>query len=361
MYNYYSPHVFDPTHDLSECGLLILSAGFEDRDYAFLDGGDFDSSTLVVLVHFKSPLIQNEMALEKFKNRLSEVIPLKNLYETEIDTSCPQKFQSGFTGVVTDLPLFNNKPYVDVSGFPAHAICSVLHVIRQRFPTKSMGIVYSSAEKYFPTHKEYLDLIEKLARENESPLDLAEGVAVGKELERIDFLPPTMALEMSDNYIPKTFMGHRSQQGYTCLVVFAGYEVHRSGGAIDNINPGKLVLMYGRPGESDLGWRVDLSRQLHKKYEQSMNCAVEFSSTLNMKESLNILEEYYNHLFDDHDFAVSPVCSKMQSVATYLFWEKYPEVQLVFPQPIGFDPERAPQGVGQIYLTYIPAKSAYHR
>ena len=128
-------------------------------------------------------------------------------------------------------------------------------------------------------------------------------------------------------------------------------------GAIESINPSALLLLYGSPGNDEIKWRLELSKDLHRRFETTRKTAVEVVSTLNPQEALDTLEEYYDYLFEDYDFTVSPVCSKMQAVAVYLFWEKYKEVQLVFPMPLGYSTDRKPKGVSDTYLTYLHPKN----
>ncbi len=46
----------------------------------------------------------------------------------------------------------------------------------------------------------------------------------------------------------------------------------------------------------------------------------------------------------------------MNSVAAYMFWERYGEVQLTFPLPIGYDPENGPSGVDKTYCLELRAR-----
>jgi len=136
--------------------------------------------------------------------------------------------------------------------------------------------------------------------------------------------------------------------------------IQRSSGVIDSINPSLLLLIYGKPAGPHLSWRLDLSRELHRKFETSRRTAIETVSTLDFNESLSILEDYYEYLFEDYDFTISPICSKMQVIGVYLFWERYKEVQLVFPMPVAYNLNRSPQGSSDTYITLLePRDSLY--
>ena len=73
-------------------------------------------------------------------------------------------------------------------------------------------------------------------------------------------------------------------------------------------------------------------------------------------EAIDVLEKYYSYLTDEYDLVISPICSKMNSVAAYLFWERYGEVQLTFPLPIGYDPKNSPTGVERTFCLDLPPR-----
>lgn len=336
-----SIHCYDSKE--SSCELLILAAGFEDRAFEFISKTKFSSKANCILVRFDFDIKGNKDIQLKFEQQIDSKFSKDRVFRIEINQSAPQLFEKQLKDVLPKISPFSGETWIDISGLPTHAICSTLRLSRNYFPKREQVIVYTSAKNYFPTYDEYQKLKSSLSN----------GV--------VEFLPPTMALEMSEVLMLEGFSGHRSKEGVSCLAVFAGYDVDRSSGVIESINPSTLLLLYGAPGGNDIEWRLDLSKNLHRRFESTRKAASEVVSTLNPQESIDILEEYYECLFEDYDFTISPVCSKMQTVATYLFWEKYKEVQLVFPMPIGYSIDRSPQGVGETYLTYLHPKNVLFR
>jgi len=77
-------------------------------------------------------------------------------------------------------------------------------------------------------------------------------------------------------------------------------------------------------------------------------------STLRVTEVLDTLEKEFRTIRDQYDVAIASQCSKMQAVATYLFWRRHPEVQLVFTSPVSFNPKRYSRGVGRTFVYEIP-------
>lgn len=322
-------------------GLVLLATGFEDRAFEFLSKSSFDENNLCVLVKFEFDLDENEAVYKKFRDKAEEKFKSKNIFEASICQNNPRNYGGSLKDVLANLPPFEGDVSIDISGMPTHAICSTLKEVRDRYYNKRQAVLYTAAKHYFPSKDEC-------------------EVMKDRQKQGVEFLPPTMALEMSEILILESFSGHRSKEGTNCLTVFAGYDANRSSGVIEEINPSILLLIYGLPGGEGIDWRLDLSKELHKKFESSRKTAVESVSTLSPNESLLILEKYYENLFEDYDFTIAPVCSKMQTIAVYLFWEKYKEIQLVFPMPISYSTDRKPMGVDQTYITMLePSRTLF--
>jgi len=320
--------------------LLIFASGFEDRDKGFINTISKLDKCKIVLIQFSGDLPENNLAYQYFMGRLAAISSDSSITIVSLNQSNPSLFEPEFEKIISCLPAIEGDIFVDISGIPTHAICSALKVVRSEFPTKKTNIVYSEAIEYFPSHSEFLHLKRDVEKFNE-----------------IIDVPGSMALEMSENLILDTFSGHRTSGSRQCLVIFPGYEPHRSAGVVENVNPGKLIIIYGIPSNPSLGWRLELSKLLHKRFHRSRNHAHEDVETGDLDSVLACLTQYYDNMYDDHDFIIAPVCSKIQTVASFLFWERFPEVQLVFPLPIGYNPKRSPAGIGSTYVYKLPPKS----
>lgn len=338
-----APFVHNYNSTVSSCELLILAAGFEDRAFEFISKTSFSINANCILIEFKFDIDENKEVHSRFNEKVESKFSKDRIFRINIDQEFPQNFEKQLKNTLPRILPFTGEAWIDISGLPTHAICSTLRLSRKYFPNKEQIIVYTAAKEYFPTKNEYQKLKKSLSN------------------REIDFLPPTMALEMSEVLMLEGFSGHRSKEGISCLAVFAGYDVDRSSGVIESINPSTLLLLYGTPGNDEIQWRQELSKDLHKRFESTRKTASETVSTLDPQESIDALEEYYEYLFEDYDFTVSPVCSKMQAVAVYLFWEKYKEVQIVFPMPLGYSIDRSPKGVSETYLTYLYPKNTLFR
>ncbi len=248
----------------------------------------------------------------------------------DFDPRRPDEYlQNLKTALLQWRPDVTGEVWTDITALPMQGICATLAAIRGALPGLVAQVLYTEALEYFPTKSE--------VTKGEAPL-------------------ASLSQEMSGNLIPKHFGGSSSALS-TCLIVFAGYEKHRSIGVVDELNPSRLVLVFGEPARRELKWRLKWSRKLHDGLRDTRPTSSEVASTLDPLESLRLLNSYYGFLFADHNIAVSPICSKMQCVAVYMFWERYRDVQLVFPLPVTYLPYRFSRGHRDTFVFTLPAPS----
>lgn len=329
-----------PKAAVDDLNVLVIATGFEDRAFHVLDKCKPSKDLLLVLIPFENDIPGNAATAEKYLERAREKFDQKRIEILPLKQSNIQDFVSDFSDLIRSLPSNADKFGIDISGMPSFLIFAILNSVRASRPYQSQRVIYTAAKEYTPTKDEYEYLKER------------QG-------EDIEYIPKSMALEMADNLIFEPFAGYRSAGAKSCLALFAGYEAHRSTGVVDAINPTILLLMYGKPADEALSWREDLSRRLHYKFEKTRRCAVEEVPTWDVSACLAKLDEYYNFLIDDYDITVSAVCSKMQTIASFLFWERYPEAQITFPLPIGYDPERCPKGVDATYSLEVYGRLSF--
>ncbi len=312
------------------CAVLIVAAGFEDRSRRALDIIQTNTPENVILVNYEPGSIsQNDdtfrIMYEHLRGTGSAVT---------VTTLNPHRIDDFIDSLKSALwrwrPEIVGEVWVDISGLPMQAICGALVSVRESLPGVVVQVIYTEAAEYFPTEEEL-----RIATESSAS-------------------PSALSKEMYGNLIPKKFAGY-SDDVLTCLLVFAGYEVHRALGVVDELNPSKLVLLFGEPDQKDRQWRTGWSKDIHSELARTRPTATEVVSTLDPIASLMHLCEYYNFLFADHSISIAPICSKMQCVATYLLWERYRDVQLVFPLPVTYLPRRFSTGCGRTFLYELPA------
>jgi hypothetical protein len=316
---------------IRECAILIVAAGFEARAHRVLDMLGAHLPRRIVLVKYPPGIKENDQSFRRMFNSLSGKYTSTEVVPVVLDPRHPDEYFQNLKSILLKWrPDAVGNVWIDISAFPMQGICSTLAAVRAVLSGLVVRVLYTEAARYFPTKS-----------------DVAHG----------DSRPHSaMSQEMSGNLIPKQFGGSSSEVS-TCLIVFAGYEKHRSVGVVDELNPSKLVLVFGHPARPELQWRLHWSQKLHEALKSMRPTASETVSTLNPLEALSLLNQYYGFLFADHNVTVSPICSKMQCVACYLFWERYRDVQLVFPLPVSYLPKRFSKGYRGTFQFTLPTTS----
>jgi len=161
------------------------------------------------------------------------------------------------------------------------------------------------------------------------------------------------------NIMPE-FAGALVHTKPSCLMIFAGYEPNRTEGLIQNYGADRIVAFYGQSPHRRLEWRTELSRKLHRRVFAKLHVREIEVSTLNVGEILAELETEFSILKDYFDIAVAPLCAKMHAIASYLFWRRHPEVQLVFTSPLLFNPKHYSLKAGRIYFYQLPPARPSH-
>lgn len=321
---------------------IVLAAGFEDRAFAALERGTFRSNAHCILIKFINSVPGNDAVFRRYHEAVRARFREDAVHIVELHHDQPARLEADLSQKLDKLPRAVRHFGIDISGLPAYASCLALKALRARRSENPLTVIYTAALEYNPSRAEYEELI-------------------GTGGDEIGLLPHAMALEMDQNLQLDAFSGYRSQNAKTCLAILAGFEVHRATGVVEDTNPALLLLLYGKPGDPTLEWRLDLSRRLHRKFERGRRTATETVSTLQFEETIAALEQYYNYLVDDYDFVLAPIGSKMQTLAAFLFWERYGETQLMFPTPIGYNPVRRPKGSGVTYAVTLEPRSLLFR
>lgn len=321
---------------------IVLAAGFEDRAFATLERGKFRPDAHCILIRFVNSIPKNGIVFRRYRDAAQARFSEDAIHIVELHHDHIARLEVDIGRQLGKLPRAIRHLGIDVSGLPAYASCIALKALRALRAENPLTVIYTAALEYNPSRADYDELI----------------ATSGDEIE---LLPHAMALEMDHNLQLDAFSGYRSQNAKTCLAILAGFEAHRATGVVEDTNPALLLLLYGEPGDPTLDWRLDLSRRLHRKFERGRRTATETVSTLQFEETIATLERYYNYLVDDYDLVLAPIGSKMQTLAAFLFWERYGETQLIFPTPIGYDPARSPQGAGVTYAVTLEPRSLLFR
>ena len=309
--------------DSISSSLLICSGGFEDRTIAFLKRLNKSKCLfeISILLCYESQIENNEKNCLFLKNRILKIIGEK----PEIISVHADEPNHSFMKIkekIDELALkLNNKTaFIDISGMTHLWATTTIHAcLSCGFETT---IIYTEAKWYFPLKRDENKLLQAW---NEKESVIYEKYLQSAALKAIHILP-----EFGGNFRP----GHK-----TCLIVFVGHEPNRIEGLVDDYAPARLIVLYGKSPHIEFNWRTKLSKELHKDLFSKWHVREIEISTLKLDETLATLEAEFQIIRENYDVAISPMGSKMQALAVYLFWRRHPEIQLVFTTPIKFNPD----------------------
>lgn len=297
---------------------FVFAAGFEKRALRVPLAVNVARNPLVLA--FVNGSEENDKAYTKIARKLDTV---PGFEVCEIDLAHLEKFEAAFENSLRRLERMSTGQIVlDISGLPNFAICIAIMKVRQVYPTATLTLLYTEAEEYFPRRGDF------------------ERIKRAMQTGGSGSYPAYLSERAVNMFMPSIFSGVTLGQNDTCLLIFAGYEPHRTNCAIEALNPNKIVMIYGEPERPDLKWRLDLSRIMHSRIDEQLVKTEEVTSTADVGSTLRLLFDYYEHLYDDNVLCVCPTNSKLQAVASALAWERYPDIQLNFPIPTEYLPSR---------------------
>lgn len=236
--------------------------------------------------------------------------------------------------------------YVDISGMTNFAILLTLKIADTTFPDKRIFVLYTEAKNYYPT-KDEKDEILTLAqkRDDQSIIKLSEKLQASGSRETL---------------ILTDFKGTFREDLPIALIFFVGYEPSRAIGLLETYRPHIVIPCYGESPHKYFEWRTKFSIDLHKKFGVFEHCPYLkkniIVSTFDVPGIINELEKIYVSevkgvaLYEGFNIAITPQCSKLQTIATYLFCQLHPDVQVVFCLPGRYNPKRYSKGIGKSWV-----------
>lgn len=314
-------------------GLLITAGGFEDRSATFVSRlaksrCHFDAA---LALHYLSQKDDNEPNFERINSRLRSLLG-KAPDTVSVDANSPIQSFLKIRSKIEDIAEHSTDriAYIDISGMTHLWTLGALHACLSS--GYYVHVIYSEAQLYFPL-KSAKEKLVRFWREHEYE-------RAGKYLQSAAVKAVHIMPEFGGNFRPGR---------PTCLIVFVGYEPNRTVGLVDGYAPGALVVFYGRSPHQELQWRTELSRELHEELFSQWHVREAEISTLVIDDILAKLEDEFQVIREQYDVAIAVHCSKMQGIASYLFWRRHPEVQLLFTSPVRFNPDRYSRGAGRTF------------
>ena len=317
-------------------GIFVGAGGFETRARAFArripKGSHFSEA---VVFHYQNQRRDNEpgfCGVSRSLKRLMGRAPT----ELEIDADKPIDSCRRISKTIRDLSAKGTEKsaVIDVSGMTHLWALGAVHACLTNGLRTT--IIYTESKSYYPRKGERPKVVKSWRQRNYA--------AAAKYLQSAGLGSVQILPEFGGNFRP----GKR-----TCLIIFVGFEPNRIEGLVDAYAPGALIVLYGVSPHDEFSWRTPLSKELHAELFQRWYVRESEVSTLTLADISRSLETEFQTIRDHYDIAVAPQCSKMQALASYVFWRRHPEVQLVFTSPVKFNPARYSWGAGRTFSCEI--------
>lgn len=318
-------------------GLFVCAGGFEDRSKAFVSrirASRFKIQDSLI-IQYLSQQQDNEPNFKSLFDKLTKITgkkPETVLVHANTPIQSFEQIKAKVQRLVGKVR--NNTAVIDISGMTHLWAIATIHACL------SCGlhtyVTFTEARWYYPLKSDYHKLVKAWRTQD---YEITSEYLQSKALKSIHIAP-----EFGGNFRP----GRQ-----TCLIILVGYEPNRVQGLVDQYAPGRLIVLYGKSPHKELHWRTNLSNELHKNLFSNWYLRETEISTLQVDKILVKLEKEFQIIKEQFDVAIAPQCSKMQALASYLFWRRHPEVQLIFTTPVSFNPKRYSRGARRTFVYEI--------
>ena len=219
--------------------------------------------------------------------------------------------------------------HVDLSGMSRILIVQLVAALVRSDRTTRSEVLYCSANVY-PPHREQVE--SKLAEDTDL-VGLTMFVSAG--VFDLTIVPELSSVAM---------------QGLPIRVIaFPSWNTKQLAAVCSEVQASHFTIVHGIPPDPQNAWRRDAIRSLNRV--ESLPAQEEFNvSTLDYRETLDLLLNIYDTNRKSEKLVVSPTGSKMQSLAIGFLCAFLRDVQVVYPTPRMFAaPEDYTRGVGHLY------------
>jgi hypothetical protein len=226
----------------------------------------------------------------------------------------------------------NGHIFIDVSAMSRLLIVQVLVALGTRnIGLSNCSVAYAEARDYPPTQAEAeVELQRAQADPTCSILFLSSGVFEVSVIPELSSLAPAGT--------------------QTRLIAFPSLDAHQLIALRNEIEPSRFSFIEGVPPGHQNRWRervVSIINHLDK----SPNAERFRTSTLDYRETLDLLVKLYASHGERERLLISPTGSKMQAVAVGIFRAIVEDVQIVYPTPRSFlKPDNYTIGLGPLHL-----------
>jgi len=333
--------------------LYICAAGFEDRAVGIVKSLETPKVKIFrysLILEYNTHKNENRGNLQFLQHSL-EKLSFNLMDNTKIDIDDMLKTGNNLSNTLKKIPSEEiDSIFIDISGMTNFLILLALHRVNETFYGKEIFVLYAEAQDYYPKKGEMDEILKLVTRRQDGDImELSKKLGTSGARETL-ILPD--------------FKGYFKEDYPICLIFFAGYEPSRAIGLIETYRPNLIIACYGVSPHKHFRQRTKFSKDLHtefKVFKQYKHVDMEVS-TFNIQKIVSKLEKIYTSadneggiLYEKYNIAISPQCSKLQALATYLFSLRHPDVQVVFCLPGAFNPKRYSEKIGKMWMYKLPS------
>lgn len=209
----------------------------------------------------------------------------------------------------------------------------------------TVRIVYSEAEDYVPTQRDYEESKTDMSLQAKFPSRGVQLIARARCLSSV-----------------------RMQGQPVTLVAFTSFNEQLVRHMLGTISPHRLPLINGRPPRADYGWREHATQEIHQALVDqhlSDNPLDEaghlkrVASTLDYRETIAGLGDIYSHFGSHERIIVAATGSKMQTVGLFFAKVMHPDIHVEYPTPDSYFVKGMSTGIRRVHEIVIPRFSAF--
>lgn len=322
---------FEPLH-IEKDDLLILCAGFEERALAALKKIiSFGQTNLRVLIIEYLPELKNNRAKEIINLCLDNKI---DFFELKYNRYDPFSFGEQIYPIIGEN---SKKVYLDISAMTRLLIVQIIVGFGQSIRKfNNFKLIYTEAEEYFPKEDKIIQMLKSIN-------NIYRDIFISSGVFEVTVIPELSSVSSYD-------LTSR-------LIVFPSFNSDQLFALKADLQPSYFSFINGIPPSSENSWRTDVIRKINKidtfPRKEEYNC-----STLDYVETLDQLIELYSKYSYSNRLLLSPIGSKMQTVAVGIFRTYLNDVQIVYPTPREYaHPKVYTSGIKNMYILNLESFS----
>lgn len=299
-------------NNISSDATLVAPAGFEDRCFSFLDKLIDSNKKVANIIGIEYEPFNQKNRKEEFESKGRSVSLKDRIKWITYDRFNPEKFYGDF-GKTKRFINETTDIIIDISGMSKYLIIILLDILKNF--DKNIIVVYSEAEIYHPTKREFE------SQKRESP----------------EIIPTFLTKGIYKVVLTTSLSNIAMQNAPILMIAFPSFNYKELTALLSELTPQYLIKIEGRPHEQHNYWRRDAIRWINEKIPKDFIFKkidrIEYRelTTFNYTETVLALDEIYKKFRYTHKCIIAPTGSKFQSIGVFFFKQLHPEVQVAYP------------------------------